>query len=305
MTRSLRLLPIIAVVIFGSEAIADSWSVRKLSREAAGAEIAVETRKAAPVDQGLPDGLIATYSGHGDVTAAWYGTPTRRYGHGVIGDAIEAGALHVRTSDQTVKTFVLPKNEVFEDRYPRMADLDGDGRVEIVTIRSSLAAGAGVTVYGLVDGTVRQRAATPFIGRANRWLNIAGIADFRGTGDRQIAYVKTPHIGGTLLIYALRGNELEQVGQLDGFSNHAIGSRELRLSAVVDLNQDGRMDLALPSANRRQLRFAGFDKGTLRALGAVQLPGRVNGAINVSGAGPGTSFVVGLEGGTIVAVTRR
>jgi hypothetical protein len=136
------------------------------------------------------------------------GAPTTRYGHSILGDAVEAGELIVKSAKGRTFSLVLPPSEVFEDRYPRLADLDGDGTVEVVAIRSSLSFGASVAVYGLRKGTVMELASTPFIGRANRWLNIAGIARFRGRRGRETAYVQAPHIGGTLFLYAFEQGRL-------------------------------------------------------------------------------------------------
>jgi hypothetical protein len=112
--------------------------------------------------------------------------------------------LRVRLAGGTPERVVLPDSEVFEDRTPRLADLDGDGRTEIITIRASLRQGGSVAVYGVRGEQIVELGATPFIGRSNRWLNIAGIADFLGRGDLQIAFVETPHIGGTLKLATFR-----------------------------------------------------------------------------------------------------
>ncbi|WP_299481083.1 hypothetical protein [uncultured Roseibium sp.] len=57
---------------------------------------AVWAGSSARPEGGLPDGKFAVYRpGRPDAVAAWYGSPTRRYGHGILGDAIEAGSLHV------------------------------------------------------------------------------------------------------------------------------------------------------------------------------------------------------------------
>ena len=96
----------------------------------------------AKAPDGLPDGLVAYAKG--DVRAAWYVSPTRRYAHAILGDAIEAAALRVQTADGGQLTYDLPANMVYEDRTPRIADLDGDGRNEVVTIRSELSEGGGV-----------------------------------------------------------------------------------------------------------------------------------------------------------------
>lgn len=265
-------------------------------------EIVPETRR--PAQNGLPDGLVAAYSETGDIASAWYEAPTKRYGHAILGDGIEAGMLKVKTAAGETLSLTLPKKYVFEDRYPRLADLDGDGLIEVVTIRSSTSKGGSVTVYGIENGALVQRATTGFIGRANRWLNIAGIANFLGGDKKQIAYVQTPHIGGTLFFYAYANGTLTPIGSIHGFSNHVIGSTEMRLSAIADVNADGRPDLALPSDNRRKLRFVGFGKAGPRQIGIVSLPAKINKAIGIKGAGRELRFVVGVENGRVYEIRR-
>jgi hypothetical protein len=125
-------------------AAADRWTAIAADATAYPPEIVAETRAAAP--GGMPNGLVARHDGPGDIVAAWYAVPTGRYGHGVLGDAVEAGRLVVRSAAGKTLEFTLPKNEVFEDRYPRLADLDGDGTVEVVAIRTSVRFGASVAV---------------------------------------------------------------------------------------------------------------------------------------------------------------
>jgi hypothetical protein len=286
----------------GGAAAQEEWTASPVDATSLPSEIASETQRKAL--DGLPDGLVATHAGKGDIVSAWYGAPTTRYGHGILGDAIEAGELIVKSAKGRTFSLVLPPSEVFEDRYPRLADLDGDGTVEVVAIRSSLTFGASVAGYGLRKGTVMELASTPFIGRANRWLNIADIARFRGRRGREIAYVQTPHIGGTLFLYAFEQGRLTKIGSLGGFSNHFIGSRDMRLSAVADIDGDGRMELALPSANRYRLRIIGFGKSGPAYRAGVDLSAAIDKAIAVRGAGLMTRFIVGLENGQIFEIRR-
>ena len=190
----------------------------------------------------------------------------------------------------------MPASEVFEDRYPRLADLDGDGTVEVITIRSSSRAGAAVTIYGVEDERLVERATTEFIGSANRWLNIAGIAPYLGGPDLQIAYVTTPHIGGTLKLIGFEDGVLTRHGEAYGFSNHWIGSRELRLSATARI--DGALALAVPSANRAALRIMRFLPAGPEEIAAIDLPGRIDKAIGRTA----TGFVVGLTNGDVFTV---
>ena len=89
-----------------------------------------------------------------------------------------------------------------------------------------------------------------------------------------------------------------------GFSNHTTGSPELRLSAVADANRDGRVDLALPRADRLELRIITLADGDTRAIAAVPLPARIDKAIGVLKTGGDPSFLVGLTNGQVCWIGR-
>lgn len=261
-----------------SPAAAEGWTVTPLADAAAYEALATESGDRAP--DGLPDGFVAEAPADvADIRRAWYAAPTTRYAHGVIGDAIEAGALVVETAGGAVLRVQSPATEVFEDRTPRIVDLDGDGRAEIVTIRASTSGGGSVAVFGVQDGALALRAATPFIGRPNRWLNIAALADLAGLGRRQIAYVETPHIGGILHLYDYADGSLRRLASANGFSNHAIGARELRLSAVIAAAPGGGPALAVPNARRARLRVVAYEGGAWRDRASIPLPARVEGPL--------------------------
>ena len=115
---------------------------------------------------------------------------------------IEAGAGHV-----------------FEDLAPRLADLNQDGRPEVIVVRTNMQRGASLAIYG-VEGLITQ---TRPIGQTHRWLAPVGVGDFDGNGRVEIAYVETPHLGKVLKIYHFFNRELVLATSLQGFSNHRIG----------------------------------------------------------------------------------
>lgn len=164
------------------------------------------------------------------VRAAWFGDPTARYAHGVLGDAIEYGRLSVHTDSPGAdschhKSITLDDAHVFEDVEPRLADLDGDGRIEVIVVRTHKDLGAQLAIYRDRKGRrgLELWAATPFIGRSNRWLAPVGAADLDGDGAVEIAYVDRPHLAKTIRIWQFKNGRLTQEGDLPGFTNHRIG----------------------------------------------------------------------------------
>jgi len=209
--------------------------------------------------QMLPDGEVVF--GQRNISAAWLTGPTERYRHGILGDAIEASGLAVELAGGRVLSLELGPDSVFEDRFVRLADLDRDGTDEIIVVRSYLDTGAALAVMGIRDDRVTVLAESPAIGLPHRWLNPVGAADFDGDGTTEIAIVRTPHIGGILILYKWEDDRLVEVYRESDFSNHAMGSRELGLSAIMDANADGIPDITLPDASRRNLRIVTFAQG--------------------------------------------
>lgn len=162
---------------------------------------------------------------------AQYAGPTERYAHGILGDAIEAGQLVV-VRDAVVYTHTLGSEYVFEDLRPRLVDVDGDGAVELVTIRSHEARGAGIMIYKIGDDALTEWAWVEEIGSPFRWLNIAAIYDLDGDGAMELAWIQTPHIGGILRVARVAPGKLPVLAEASLYSNHAIGERNLCLSVV-------------------------------------------------------------------------
>lgn len=213
--------------------------------------------------------LVLTLAGaaHGQaITGAAYTEPTTRYDHGVLGDAVEWGALRLNLADGTSRLIRLPKTRVFEDIAPRLVDGAGGQRLAMV-VESDLAEGARLALYdaaGLV-------AATPFIGQRNRWLAPVGAWDLDGDGRLEFAYVDRPHLAKTLRVWRLNGGALAEIGALDGVTNHQIGW-DFIAGGLRDCGTGPEMIVA--SADWQRLIAVRFDGAALTSadLGAWSLP---------------------------------
>lgn len=185
--------------------------------------------------------------GHADIVAAEFIEPTTRYGHAVLGDNVEYGALKIVTEarkgageDQDVNsqtyTIRLPQDHVFEDLAPRLWDVTGDDIPEVVVIETDVSRGAQLAVYSS-DGA--KLAATPHIGTRNRWLAPVGAADLDGDGHIEIAYVDRPHLAKTLRIWRFDDGHLREVAHVTGLTNHRIGEAFITsgVRTCEDLNE--------------------------------------------------------------------
>jgi len=217
----------------------------------------------------LPLSRIA--EGEHDIRRAWFAGPTSRYSHGVLGDAIEASQLVVETRSGHHIITQLPPDRVFEDLEPRVVDLTGDQTDEIIAIETHLQQGASLVVYDLVGDGLVPIAATPFLGKAYRWLNPVGVGDFDGDGAVDVALVATPHIGGILRLYRVNRGRLSVFAEYTGVSTHHIGSTELGLGRVV--SGTPRDHILVPNQVRRRLMLLEWTPDGWREHDHTNVPG--------------------------------
>lgn len=173
-----------------------------------------------------PESLVLDPSG-AMPARAWFHGESTIYDHFVLGRDHEPTLLYLQNLPGRGETscgsaVMAGDGHVFEDLAPRLADLTGDGWNEVIVVRSSVTSGAQLTVYGVVKGTFRLMAATAPLGR-HRWLAPAGIADFDGDGQIEIAYVDRPHLRKELVFVRLDGDRLVETLRLPDLTNHRIG----------------------------------------------------------------------------------
>jgi hypothetical protein len=178
---------------------------------------------------------------------------TTRYGHGVLGDKVEAASVTLVETEPMPRvslTIPIPEGSVVEGTAPIWADLTGDGLREIVVTVSNASQGAQLLVFDESGGRV---AAGSIIGQGYRWRHQLAAAPFGPDRDIELVDVLTPHIGGVVEFFRLEGNTLALVAEVHGYSSHIIGSRNLDMAVVGDFDSDDQLELLLPNQRRTEL----------------------------------------------------
>lgn len=260
-----------------------------------------QTRRTQP----LADASVAR-AATGDIVEASLIGPTARYKHFVLGSRHEASGVRVLTADGRTIQLTLADNSVFEDREPRIVDLDGDGRNEILLVHSRQDTGSALSVLGLRDGALRIIAETPGNGGPQRWLNPAGTGHFFDTKRLQIALVRMPHVVGRLEFWDFDGASLRLLGSLPGISNHRIGLRDLFMSAAFRRDGEALDTLAIPALDRRSVQFVDIRDGMPVVASSVALRGKADGNFHIV-AGPPAMLEIPVAGGgtETIALTGR
>ncbi len=233
--------------------------------------------------------------------------PTDRYAHGVLGDDIEAGGFGIvgglAAINATRVAILLDEPDVIEGISPMLADVDDDQIVEVIVTVANANTGARIVAYE-IDGTVV--AETEPIGRGNRWRNQLAVAPTGPDGEVELIDVRTPHIGGTLQFFQRSGERFELVAAIDGYSTHEIGSRNLDLGIVTDADGDGRLDVVLPTHDRRELHAVARTADGAEVVGSLPLdaPLSTNVAAQHPGDDPdaGVIYAVGTSDGTVLLI---
>lgn len=179
--------------------------------------------------------------------------PTTRYDHGVLGDAVEASGItliETRPEARIILNIDIPPPAVIEGIAPIWADITGDGRREIIVTLSSQIDGAQIALF---NETGERLASGPAIGQGYRWRNQLAVAPTGLDGELELMDVLTPHIGGVVEFYGLRGNELHILAQVRGYTSHVIGSRNLDMALAGDFDGDQQVEVLLPDQSRTAL----------------------------------------------------
>lgn len=198
------------------------------------------------------------------ITRACYDTPKadNLYRHDILGGTPEWSRLVVTLGPKgrAVRTgaalaFPVARHRLYEDTAPRLADLDGDGRPEIIVVEADHRRGARLLALFL-DG---RSSATPFIGTPRRWLAPVGVVDLDGDGRVEIAYVETPHRDKVLKIARLDANLIRVVAKVPGLTNHRIGDDFIQGGIALC---DGQPTVLTANADWSRIIGTRFEGGT-------------------------------------------
>ncbi|MGG3812624.1 hypothetical protein ABEV34_13350 [Methylorubrum rhodesianum] len=203
----------------------------------------------------------------------------------------------------TTHTLAPGDDRVFAGRTPRITRLDGRPAVAAVTAQGAAGSGLALAAKGK-DGAWTLAAQTPpQAGKAPEGapLSLAGLADFIGAGQPQIATIRAPDGEGVLQLWRFADGALSLVGEGPGYAGPAAGE-EADLAAPVP--RSGRPpDLALPVAGRGALAVVAFKGGSPEERLRIPLPApAAHGVAVLDAGGVARKILVGLADGRLVAV---
>jgi hypothetical protein len=206
----------------------------------------------------LPDARISAVDldAEGGLDAVILTDPSDRRPHGAMGDRQEATSvtvLQVRAGSLAVRgRYTAPAPVVMEDLGVLTAPILPRTRPVVLIARSTPDRGTALLALALRDGRLVPVAESPPASEGNRWIHPVGVADLYGADGAEVVAVRSPHFGGVLTAYRLRGTSLVPVAQTGSiaYGSHALGSRNLEQAWVADLNGNGRPEVVLPRQSR-------------------------------------------------------
>lgn len=201
--------------------------------------------------------------------------PTTRYGHGVLGDTIEASSItlvETAPDPRVAQVIEIPPPRVVEGIAPLWVDWDEDGTREIIVTLSDADNGAQIVVY---DENGDKVAAGPAIGQGYRWRHQLSVAPFGPEGQLELVDVLTPHIGGVVEFYRWNGDALEIVARLPGYTSHVMGTRNLDMAVAADVDGDGRTELIVPDQQRHGLHALAHTADGVAVLWSAPADGKI------------------------------
>jgi hypothetical protein len=210
--------------------------------------------------------------------------PSDIYDHAVLGDDLEAKAFSLLSTDgEVIERVAFYTNQVVEGIASLWVDLNGDGQREVIVTVSNRQDGAQIVVYS-EEG--QQLAQGEPIGTGYRWRHQIAAAPFGPNQEMELVDVLTPHLGGVVEFFQMQGSKLVKSAEISGYTSHVINTRNLDMALAADVDEDGRLELVLPTqrldalgviqrtADGAEVAFEVPLDGTLSSnLAGISLPG--------------------------------
>ncbi|MCK3658822.1 hypothetical protein A4G18_08885 [Pasteurellaceae bacterium Pebbles2] len=148
-------------------------------------------------------------------------SPDSSYAHGILGDSLEAKAIYYverHNLQDLAEPMILSGDNVFEAN--ELQSVGVNGKQQLVTVISGT--GARLAVLAVENGKFTIKYESERL-PDHRWLSPFVL-------NNQIYTVQMPHLRGELLQHSYPNvGQSKSLGT--GFSNHAIGTREMNLAA--------------------------------------------------------------------------
>ena len=226
--------------------------------------------------------------------------PTNEYGHGIMGDKLEAGSLTLvatQPDPEVIRTIPASDGYVLEGIAPIWVDLNKDGMREIIVTRSNSDDGAQMVVLNQEGDLL---ATGPQIGQGGRWRHQLAAGPFGPSGEIELVDVLTPHIGGPTEFFQWRDGDLVVVTEVNGYTSHIIGSRNLDMAVAGKFDESGRLTMLLPNQARTELGAIQQSADGAEAVWKLPLSGKLVTNIAVSQLADGRLAVgVGQDDSTL------
>jgi hypothetical protein len=236
-------------------------------------DLCAEIAQRRPTKPRLPEGAVPdtrVAKGSHPFVEVWLADAVERAGTGVL-PVSRSGALVARDRVARVHSLGVPTGRAIGHTGPRLADLDGDGRDEVVVAMTREAEGAALVIITLrQDGLSIVAESEPE--RRGTWRDPIAVVDLDGDGGSEIATVTAGDDVGRLEIWRMAGNALDRVMSMKDFSSQIEGTRNAGMADIADMDGDGIADLIVPSADRRSLRVISLAGGEAAEPYRIALP---------------------------------
>jgi len=220
----------------------------------------------------LPDTRITVgdLDGDGRKEAVALSLPTEEFSQERLGDGIEAQGLAVFTWDgsivKLVTEFKIKSPQMFEVLTPILADVNDDGKMEILVTTTEEGAGSRLRTLRYTNRRIVIQRSGPVIS-GNAWIQPIAVSELGDSDQKFILGVSDPAGKGTLEVYYPLLPETRFT--LKGKISTLLSDRVMETALVGDFNDDDKIEIIAPDEFQQKLRIFYLQNTVLRNTDAV------------------------------------